>query len=88
MIGQKGVFARRSLKKHQFLGFYSGHFLQSKEEIQKHHKKIGHANYSTYVFSFKDQKLPIVSGFNIGNRLTLINSPTAYDGNIRKLRVH
>lgn len=83
MIGQKGVFAKKLIKKYSLLGFYSGHFLQSQEEKIALHNKIGKSNYSTYLFSFKDQKVPVISAFNIGNRMSLFNSPTAYSGNVR-----
>ncbi|MEM6602465.1 MAG: SET domain-containing protein-lysine N-methyltransferase [Pseudomonadota bacterium] len=85
MMGQNGVFARRDLKKYLFLGFYSGCLIESNEEKQQHADEIGYSNYSTYLFGFNKQKIPVVSGFQYGNRWSLVNSPTTYEGTLREI---
>ena len=85
LIGQRGIFARRNLKKNMFIGFYTGAYIADDDTKERYIQSIGHHNYYTYVFGFGSQSHPSISGYGVGNRMTLVNSPTTYTGDLRKI---
>jgi hypothetical protein len=82
LVGQNGVFARVDLPKYSFLGFYSGFYFASKEEAEAYFKKNDFCGIGIeiYLFAHANQEFPLVSAYRSGNRISLINSATDYNG--------
>lgn len=80
MIGQKGIYAKKNIKKHTVLGFYSGIYIKDINEYAHLRKIFTEEQLSLYSFSLNiNGQYPRVVGYKYGNKLSLINACTIYD---------
>lgn len=84
MVGQNGVFASQNIPAHSMIGFYTGLYLQNTQEATFISSKNPHG-FKAYVFSLPGQEYPVTSGYQYGNRVTVINSATNYTGNASEI---
>jgi hypothetical protein len=84
LIGQNGVYAVKDIPVFSVLGYYSGLYFLSTEELVDYGTKNGLA-FKTYMFSLPDVTMPRISGYLHGNALSLVNAGTIYSGTAHQI---
>lgn len=86
LIGQRGVFASKDISALTVLGVYTGIFLKDEHDMLTLNQKIPLVHFQDYLFRVPLEKtFPKITAFQHGNRLSLINAASNYQGSDKKV---
>lgn len=81
LLNHRGIFAKIDISKMSIIGVYTGIFIQDAEDMMKLMNKMPLEHFQDYLFRISLQdKFPKISGYQYGNRLSLINAASNYQG--------
>ncbi len=79
LLGHRGVFARKKIPKMSAIGIYAGVFIKDALDMLKLSQKMPLKDFQDYLFRIPLQdKFPKISGYQHGNRLSIINAASNY----------
>lgn len=86
MISQKGIIAKKDIKKNTVLGFYSGIYARDLSDIIHLKSFFTNDQLSLYTYSLGSiGSYPRIIGYKYGNKLSLINASISYDKSAHEL---
>lgn len=82
LLGHRGVFAEKDIPEMSIIGVYTGIFITDALEMMTLCEKMPLKYFQDYLFRIplKD-KFPKITGYQYGNRLSLVNAASNYAGN-------
>jgi hypothetical protein len=79
LLGHRGVFAKKDIPEMSIIGVYTGIFIADAIDMMKLSEKMSLTHLQDYLFRIPlTDKFPKITGYQYGNRLSLINAASNY----------
>lgn len=85
LIGQKGIYALRDIEAHTVVGFYTGVYITDEAAQDKIIKEFGLEKCGIYMFSLADGLYPLISAYQYGNKICLVNASITYEKSLEEI---